>query len=294
MDRAVSHPEPFTVPPKYTPHTTSLILLHGTSTNGEVFGSALLEPFLSPSSGKSVTLGDLIPHAKFVFPSGRERRTTVLGGRMSNAWFDVWDFSDRTKGEDTQREGLRESIEYLGLVVKEEIERLPEDGKVIIGGFSMGSAMSMFLLLSGELERLGVGDQVVGLVGLSGWLPFRRQIEETAQKGEAWWEQRRNVRDFIRTLVELREWDGERQGQRVSGEMEEDGKKIDEKKGLKVWLGHGIEDEKVLLEWGTQMRDVLKMVGYEVSWNEYEGLRHWHLPGELEELVGFVEDVVQK
>jgi hypothetical protein len=92
-----SHLKPFIVPPKSLPHTTSLILLHGTSTSGESFGSVLLEGFLSPSSGANVTLADLLPHAKFVFPSGRQRRTTVLGGNISNAWFDIWDFADRTK-----------------------------------------------------------------------------------------------------------------------------------------------------------------------------------------------------
>lgn len=92
-----SHPQPFIIPPKSKTHTTSLILLHGTSTHGESFCSTLLAPFVSPSSGKNVTLGDLLPQTKFVFPSGRERRTTVLGGQLSNAWFDVWDFTDRTK-----------------------------------------------------------------------------------------------------------------------------------------------------------------------------------------------------
>lgn len=178
---------------------------------------------------------------------------------------------------------MRESIEYICLVIKEEIAKLPEDGKVIIGGFSMGSAMSVFLLLSGELERLGLEGGIVGLVGLSGWLPFRRQIEENARRGG-----RESVRDFIRGLVGLREWNGE--GEEVDDEKEQ---KNDEKRGLKVWLGHGTEDEKVLLEWGTQMRGVLETVGYDVCWNEYEALRHWYTPGELEDMVNFVEEVVQ-
>ncbi|PQE13537.1 acyl- thioesterase protein [Rutstroemia sp. NJR-2017a WRK4] len=319
-----SHTHSFIIPPKSLPHTTSLILLHGTSTNGESFGSALLEPFLSPSSEGNVTLADLLPHAKFVFPSGRERRTTVLGGNISNAWFDIWDFADRTKGEEAQKEGLRESIEYLGWVIKEEVERLPAEGKVVIGGFSQGSAMSVFLLLSGELERLGVRDRVVGLVGWSGWLPFRRQIEEVAGMGEGWRDGRRRVGRFVRRLVGLGEGgrgkDGEGDGEEyiVGDENEEDRQKdegrqtdgnsqeedggqqregvenISEDGGLKVWLGHGIKDEKVLLEWGTQMRDVLTTVGYDVSWNEYEGLGHWYLPGELEDMVRFIEEMLRE
>jgi lysophospholipase-2 len=161
-------------------------------------------------------------------------------------------------------------VEYLGLVIKEEVERLPAEGKVVVGGFSMGCAMSVFLLMSGELERLGVEDRVAGLVGWSGWVQFRRQIEEAVGKGD--------VRGFVRRLVGLREWDEGWDG---------DGR------GFKVWLGHGKEDEKVLLEWGTQMRDLLTMMGYEVSWNEYAGLGHWYLPGELEDIVRFVEQAVQ-
>ncbi|PQE06045.1 acyl- thioesterase protein [Rutstroemia sp. NJR-2017a BBW] len=311
-----SHPQSFIIPPKSLPHTTTLILLHGTSTDGESFGGECNASGSAPACEIRVSFG-----------KGEEDDGS---GRKYLACL----------GEEAQKEGLRESIEYLGWVIKEEVERLPAGGKVVIGGFSQGSAMSVFLLLSGELERLGVGDRVVGLVGWSGWLPFRRQIEEVAGTGEGWRDGRKRVEGYVRRLVGLGEggWgedgdgggEADREGYIVSGEKEEDrqiedsrqmkesrqttesrqakessqeeedgpkhgsDENIGEEGALKVWLGHGIEDEKVLLEWGTQMRDVLMTVGYDVSWNEYEGLGHWYLPGELEDMVRFIEELLRE
>lgn len=94
-------------------------------------------------------------------------------------------FADRTEGEMDQRAGMKESLTYLhGLVederaLLEEQERGSENwdemgkgkGKLILAGFSQGCAMGILGLLSGELK-------VDGFVGMSGWLPFRRQVDE--------------------------------------------------------------------------------------------------------------------
>lgn len=75
--------------------------------------------------------------------------------------------------------GLRESITYLKALVEQELTILrgagSADGKVTLLGFSQGCALAVLAVLSGELERLGPeGQDVVQVVGLSGWLPFRR------------------------------------------------------------------------------------------------------------------------
>jgi lysophospholipase-2 len=131
-----------------------------------------------------------------VFPTGRLRYTTVLE-RDSHAWFDFHSFSDRRQNEEGQREGLRESVVYLGNLVADQLgtlrrKRIEEEEKarslmgmrsrekknnrLVIGGFSQGCAASMILLLSGELARYGVRTDEIRFWGMSGWLPFREHL----------------------------------------------------------------------------------------------------------------------
>ena len=89
--------------------------------------------------------------------------------------------------------GMRQSVGYLGEVVRGEVVLLggvgdgDEKGKVVLGGFSQGAAIAVLAVLSGEVEGGGgaVGiegggkgrEGIAGLVGLSGYLPLRREIE---------------------------------------------------------------------------------------------------------------------
>jgi len=147
----------------------------------------------------------------------------------------------------------------------------------VVGGFSQGSAMTVMLLLSGELERLGIWNGhggIAGFVGMSGWLPFRRQIGEVvaaAHYGEL--AKRKAVRAYVRELLLLESFPCE------------DEAFLD----APVWLGHGEIDEKVRLQWGQEMRDVLLGTGVNVGLSTYEGLAHWWNEKEIVELVNTLE-----
>ncbi|CZR55818.1 uncharacterized protein PAC_05706 [Phialocephala subalpina] len=218
MEERIEHPPPYILPASGT-HKQTLILLHGTSTSGPEFAETFLDfPFLLPLSTSSsspnslasssssplkrnnlwvpemegllrttlrrvLSKGGILEGVRIVFPTGSLKKTTVFGGRKTNAWFDVHDFSDRTVGEEDQVRGMKESLCYLRELVKVEVKILEKDdgrggrggrGKVVLGGFSQGCAMGVVGLLSGEFESLGLG----GFVGFSGWLPFRRQVDE--------------------------------------------------------------------------------------------------------------------
>ena len=54
---------------------------------------------------------------------------------------------------------------------------------------------------------------------------------------------------------------------------------------IPIFMGHGGGDEKVRVEWGEQMGDVLLDVGAEVNFNAYEGLGHWWCEEEVGDLV---------
>jgi predicted esterase len=295
-----AYPEPYTIlphPPQ--PHINTLILLHGTSTSGPELAAPLLSTnFTCASSLNPTTLPLLFPTCKFVFPTGAPNTTTVFNGKETNAWFNIHSFADRTIGEDTPtfRRGLRASIRYLTSFIKAEVdilERGNEDGggsgKVVLGGFSQGAAMVIVLLLSGELERAGVGAGFGGVVGVSGWLSLRSQIEQAFQDkphiherpADLFREKRAKVGWFLRRYLELDEYD---EGTNKVGNERE---WLD----VPIFLGHGRIDEKVRFEWGLQMADVLLGLGFKVQKKAYDDVAHWWTEEEIADIAGFMEKV---
>ncbi|PMD12456.1 alpha/beta-hydrolase, partial [Hyaloscypha hepaticicola] len=130
-----------------------------------------------------------LPNTKFVFPTGAPKKTTVFGGSETNSWFDIHTFADRTVGEDDQIPGLSESIAYLRSLVEEEVDILVQGGvergearkRIVVAGFSSGAALTVLGMLSGEWE---IGGAIGGYVGMSGWLPFRLNIERVLDAAE--------------------------------------------------------------------------------------------------------------
>jgi lysophospholipase-2 len=263
-----SHP-PLYIHHPVDQHENTLIVLHGTSSTGCGFAGQLLTyPFSFPSpvigstSSIKSTLPSLFPTTRFVFPTGTSKPLTVLGGGNYHAWFNIHDFSDRTIGEEDQIRDMRESAPYLGALVADEgvLLKGKGKGKVAVLGFSSGCAMGVVLVLAG---LLGEG---TAFVGLSGWLPFRIQIEEEIL-------QDRSTRDYLCKLLQL-------PVSPTTTTMNE----------LRVWLGHGRLDTKMKAEWGKQMRDVLvRIKGLEVDELQvYEDLSHWFNEREMGDIVSFL------
>ncbi|KAL2057671.1 hypothetical protein ABVK25_002055 [Lepraria finkii] len=147
---SITHPEPIIIPPS-KPHTHTIILLHGLSTNGSIFSAQLLSTAIN-SAG--LTIPQSFPGAKFIFPSGAPRRCTAFNNALMNVWFDVSTIDDRTVGEDEQIEGLRESSGYLCELISAEIANLEKigrgEGNVVLWGFSQGCAIGAWVVLNGE------------------------------------------------------------------------------------------------------------------------------------------------
>ncbi|TGO69245.1 hypothetical protein BOTNAR_0013g00170 [Botryotinia narcissicola] len=271
-------PSPSTVPTEIRPvpfivespnlNQNNLVLLHGTSSWGVPFAQELMA---------LVHFDALLPYTKLTFPSGILRKTTVFGGNLTNAWFDIADFSDRTIGEEQQKEGLKDSVEYLGKLIKDVVDNdSHEDCKAFIGGLSQGCAMSVILLLSGELDRLEVLQKIGGFVGFSGWLPFAKQIAEVAAAGKDWRQRRILVQSWLRRQLSL------------PSLQSRDDVTISTGGDMNILLAHGTTDTKVKLEWGEDMRRVLETMGYSVEWKLYEGLGHVIIPEELTYMASFI------
>lgn len=134
--------------------------------------------------------------------------------------------------------------------------------------------MTTMLLLSGELDRLGLTLSIAGFVGMSGWLPFRSQISavlSSLAEDTPSVEKQRKVVEYVRELLGLEPLDA----------------------GLRaleapIWLAHGEEDKKARFEWGVQMRDVLVGMGMDVRWRSCGGLEHWWEDGEMSDLGAFL------
>ncbi|KAI1768324.1 acyl-protein thioesterase [Hypoxylon sp. FL1150] len=265
-----------------SPHSHSVILLHGLSSNGESFGAEFLETGVT-STGKK--LPQLLPGARWVFPTARRRRSSAFGRAMLTQWFDVARLSDPEYRRETQLQGLSESVLEIRELIHQEMSKVPPEN-IIIGGLSQGCAMSLSVLLSLE-HRLG------GLIGMSGCLPFRSDIECAVEQTT----ETDNDNPFATS-------DGDGGDNLVEPEVratvfERDLLCLDPlphptrettASGTPVFLGHGMMDEKKPVELGEAAARAMRAAGYKVEWKSYADLGHWYkIPDEIDDIVNFIQ-----
>ena len=269
-------------------HTHSVILLHGLSSNGEKFGTEFLETGAT-STGK--TLPQLLPGARWIFPTAKRRRSTAFGRSMLTQWYDVARLPDPEYRRETQLGGLAESTLAVRELLSQELSKVPPENN-IIGGLSQGCAMALIVLLGLE-HRLG------GFVGMSGYLPFRSEIEDAVSEKEGVDEDdpfaaseddddERNAEpqspevkalSFVRDLVGL---------EPVSHLTREATASL-----TPVFLGHGDSDEKRPVYQGEAAARALKAAGYGVQWKAYADLGHWYkIPDEIDDIIEFIRSKV--
>ena len=166
-------PTSLVFPPLRDEHTQTIIALHGKGSHGERFGHELL---------LSANLRSRLPTVKLVFPTASKRRATMYKRILINQWFDNYSLDDPNQRADLQIQGLCESAEYIRGLITEEARILGKSGhrKVILRGLSQGCAAGIFTLLGGWPE-LGKTEAIGAFVGMSGWLPFERHLQETFQ-----------------------------------------------------------------------------------------------------------------
>lgn len=266
-------------------HTHTVVFLHGRGSNGEEFASDLLES-LVPSTGKSntgdqvapkvgrmqepsspLTLPQHFPNWKWIFPTTKERYSTTFQEEM-NEWFDTVSLSHPSEREELQIQGLAEAVRHIETILGAEIKTIGAD-KVILGGISQGYATALHVLFVG-------GRKLAAFVGLSGWIPFARQIHQICQR-ESGRSAARSVTTFARANLGL----------------ESVGADGDEERGSwadsPMFLGHEEYDEIVRCEHGKEAWRILKAVGANVTWHTYESGDHWlKEPEEMEDIVTFL------
>ncbi|KAK7470259.1 hypothetical protein VKT23_001693 [Stygiomarasmius scandens] len=143
--------------PAITKHTATVIFVHGLGDSGHGF-RPIADMFRADSG---------ISHIKWIFPHAPSRPVTANLGMNMPSWYDIKSFAFRAAEDE---EGMMQTVESLSLIIRKEIESGIPPSRIIIGGFSQGSAMA---LLTGLTQDLNVR----GVVALSGWVPLRHRFK---------------------------------------------------------------------------------------------------------------------
>ncbi|XP_076888045.1 uncharacterized protein LOC143538354 [Bidens hawaiensis] len=142
--------------------------------------------------------------------------------------------------------GLDASASHIANLLSTE----PSDVKFGIGGFSMGAACALYSATCFTQGRYGNGNlypvNLKAIVGLSGWLPA---------------------------------------GLRLINMMEGSHAAIGRAASLPILMCHGLGDEVVPCKFGERSSQILSSVGFTyVTFKTYEGLGHYTVPKEMEEV----------
>jgi predicted esterase len=268
-----SYPAPLIIAPLSGAHKQTIIILHGRGSNAEKFGPELLASSI-PGYG---SLPAAFPDTKFIFPTASFRRATIYKRSRITQWFDNWSLSNPAEREELQIKGLKGSCAFVHEILRAEIDMVGAEN-VLLGGLSQGCATSLVSLL------LWDGPPLKAIFGMCGWLPYQSRLQEIVSGGEgedddlfegaAGWP----VGD---SGLEAVKWLRSELG--AQGETEE--LRFRE---IPLFLGHGVEDDRVSVCLGREAASLLRLLGVNVVMKEYGGLGHWYSGDMLSDLVGFV------
>lgn len=147
--------------------TGSVIWLHGLGADGHDF-----EPLVPLLAGQGTRA------LRFILPHAPRRPVTLNGGMEMRAWYDVAGF-DRMRHAAEDEDGIRGSYEIITALIKRENERGIATNRIVLGGFSQGAAMSVYV-------GTRYPETLAGIVALSGYmlLPARFSAERSAANRE--------------------------------------------------------------------------------------------------------------
>ncbi|KAJ4258774.1 hypothetical protein NW762_007861 [Fusarium torreyae] len=265
-------------------HTHTAILLHGRGSNGQEFAEEL---FNETKLSDQISLAQKLPSWRWVFPSSRELWSTAFKEEMP-AWFEAHSLTDTTARQDLQIPGIKESVNYLKIILDYEIKRLGGSSeKIILGGISQGAAVGLWTFLCHRHAEKPLG----AFFGASTWLPFATNVgdyflqskntEHGGRKSEA------KTDDGHAFVVETLAKSALTQV--PTGRLF---------LSVPIFLGHGVDDAYVDVELGRQARDILSSIGFSVEWKEYSGAEqegHWiKAPEETDDLLHFLTTHLEK
>ena len=108
----------------------------------------------------------LIPR---VFPNAPVKPVTANMGMKMPSWYDIYSF-EKLANSKQDEDGLLKSVHYLHSMITKEVDAGIPANRVVIGGFSQGSCVSLVAGLTSERTLAAV-------VGLSGPMMLRNKIK---------------------------------------------------------------------------------------------------------------------
>jgi phospholipase/carboxylesterase len=132
-----------------------VIWLHGLGADGRDFSD--LPGMLNLPAQLSI---------RFLFPHAPMRSITLNGGMTMRGWYDVTGLEE-SKKEDL--EGLQASSDLVAALIHQEVARGIPANQILLGGFSQGGALSLYL-------GLRYPNRLAGVVALSAYLPAASRI----------------------------------------------------------------------------------------------------------------------
>lgn len=198
--------------------------------------------------------------AKFIFPSAHHRYSTFWQEEQTE-WFDIWSLDRPDERQDLQIGGLVESIHHVRGIMDDEIRSGTAPGDIFLAGISQAYAIALHILLS-QPHRLS------GLIGLSGWLPFSKDLTAI---------------DAQDPIPEIRQFYAEKLAIGAHHTSPET-------LLTPISAAHCEDDNVVEIRHGVRARDTPRKLGFNVEWKAYSGGGHWiNETAGLDDIVTFIE-----
>ncbi|CRG88399.1 hypothetical protein PISL3812_05429 [Talaromyces islandicus] len=243
--------------------------------------------------GSSITLREALPHAKFIFPTAVSLHAKALDGCAVNQWFDNWPlapmvaswnysgtpsssssssssaYSNQKDNDTLPIPGLQQTVRFLHDLIQTEIDELGGDaGGVVIGGFSQGSAASLIAALLWEGESLGAW------VGMSGWMPFARQIQRAAED-EAAADPNTALQRGVDKLRNILDFHHVSSGAGAGSCDEDSTREVQIPiEHTPLFMAHGLKDDKAPIILSRMVRSCLESLHLDIQHKEYEYGEH--------------------
>ena len=281
----------------HAPHARSMIILHGRGSNAYSFAKQLMSVTVPTAYH---TLDEMFPDTKFIFPTAKLRPAVGVSNMKIEQWFDIYSLKDPDEHQILQHDGLHEGAVFVHEIIRQEAKVVGLEN-VVLGGLSQGCALGLHVVMSFEGEP---GHHLGGFFGMSGWLPFAKQLEalsknksvdssepdlgrtpgnESHREGDPVENSDSNgknsegaaaraiqfVRQAVMRLPELKVENGAR--------------------SVPIFLGHGEVDEKVSVSLGEDAARIMGTLGWNVTWKSYSNLPHWYSRDELKDVASFVK-----
>ncbi|PMD37271.1 alpha/beta-hydrolase, partial [Hyaloscypha variabilis F] len=259
-------------------HTHTVIFLHGREDYGTYMAEILYD---TDSDGR--TLPERFPSTRWVFPTAKIRFSakrkeelnissfpTLEREEFLSQWFDIWDVRNPDEKAHLSIPGLQESIKQIVEIIQEEARMVPMES-IILGGISQGCATAILTLLS---SGLGLG----GYIGWCGWLPFQSSIEELDNECMG---DKHEISRQVQAILQLRPGES-RQIHKMLQEVMPAANEIQSPStptiNTPIFLAHSQDDKTVPFELGNEMSQVMKRLGFDVTWKSYKDGGHWIHP----------------